>query len=164
MSELQIISLLIMQENMLFSREIYSAGKIFTLPPAVTVVTNLTSVLAKRTSALWAVYGHFLIHRRKSICWTWDIFFCLSINYLPLGTFSCLTSKERGQVSTVSTAVVIFKSLEQAPTHKSPFSESFHRNGAQNVNDLKNISIVQNLLQIFDRTWHSAWSTIMPFL
>ena len=56
MSELQIISLLIMQENMLFSGEIYTAGKIFTLPAAVTVVTNLTSVLAKRTSALWAIF------------------------------------------------------------------------------------------------------------
>ena len=39
MSELQVISLLIMQENMLFSGEIYTAGKIFT----VTAVTNLTS-------------------------------------------------------------------------------------------------------------------------
>ena len=43
MSDLQIISL-IMQENMLFSGEIYIAGKNFTLPPAVTAVTNITSV------------------------------------------------------------------------------------------------------------------------
>ena len=35
MSELQIISLLIMRENVLFSGEIYTTGKIFTLPPAV---------------------------------------------------------------------------------------------------------------------------------
>ena len=40
MSEFQIISLLIMRENMLFSGEIYTAGKIFTLPPAMTALTN----------------------------------------------------------------------------------------------------------------------------
>ena len=44
MSEVQIISLLIMRENMLFSGEIYTTGKNFTLPPAVTAVTNSTSV------------------------------------------------------------------------------------------------------------------------
>ena len=42
MSELN-ISVVIMQENMLISGEIYTAGKSFTLPPAVTAVTNLTS-------------------------------------------------------------------------------------------------------------------------
>ena len=38
------ISVVIMQENMLISGEIYTTGKNFTLPPAVTAVTNLTSV------------------------------------------------------------------------------------------------------------------------
>ena len=32
-----------MQENRLFSGEIYTAGKMFTLPPVVMVVTILTS-------------------------------------------------------------------------------------------------------------------------
>ena len=42
MSELN-ISVVIMQENMLISEEIYTTGKNFTLPPAVTAVTNSTS-------------------------------------------------------------------------------------------------------------------------
>ena len=36
---------LIMQSNMLFFGEIYTTGKDFTLPPAVTGVTNITSGL-----------------------------------------------------------------------------------------------------------------------
>ena len=43
MSELN-ISVVIMQENMLISRKIHTTGKNFTLPPAVTAVTNITSV------------------------------------------------------------------------------------------------------------------------
>ena len=43
MSELK-ISVLIMQMKMLFSGEIYTTDKIFTLPLAVTAGTNLTSV------------------------------------------------------------------------------------------------------------------------
>ena len=43
MSELY-ISVQIVRENMLISRGIYTAGKKITLPPAVTAVTNLTSV------------------------------------------------------------------------------------------------------------------------
>ena len=42
MSELN-ISVVIMRENMLISGEIYPTGKNFTLPPAVTAVTNITS-------------------------------------------------------------------------------------------------------------------------
>ena len=42
MSELN-ISVVIMQENMLISGEIYCAGKNFTLPPAVTALANITS-------------------------------------------------------------------------------------------------------------------------
>ena len=42
MSELN-NSVVIMQENMLISGEIYTNGKNFTLPPAVTAVTNITS-------------------------------------------------------------------------------------------------------------------------
>ena len=34
---------LIMRSNMMFSGEIYTTGKNFTLPPAVTGVTNITS-------------------------------------------------------------------------------------------------------------------------
>ena len=37
------ISVSIMREKMLFSREIYTTGKNFTLPPAVTGVTKITS-------------------------------------------------------------------------------------------------------------------------
>ena len=44
MSELN-ISVVIMRENMLISGEIYTTGKNFTLPLAVTAVTNLTSAL-----------------------------------------------------------------------------------------------------------------------
>ena len=36
-------SVLIVRENMLYSRDIYTTGKNFTLPPAVTALTNLTS-------------------------------------------------------------------------------------------------------------------------
>ena len=43
MSELN-ISVVIMRENILISGEIYTTGKYFTLPPAVTAVTNITSV------------------------------------------------------------------------------------------------------------------------
>ena len=42
MSELN-NSVVIMRENMLISGEIYPTGKNFTLPPAVTAVTNITS-------------------------------------------------------------------------------------------------------------------------
>ena len=42
MSELKIPALTL-RENRLFSGEIYTTGKMFTLPPVVTVVTNLTS-------------------------------------------------------------------------------------------------------------------------
>ena len=42
MSELN-ISVVIMRENMLISGEIYTTGKNFTLPPAVTAWTNSTS-------------------------------------------------------------------------------------------------------------------------
>ena len=110
-----------------------------------------------------------LIHRRKSICSTWEMlgkcFLYLSIHYLSFSTLWFLTSAERGQVSTDSTAVAIFRCLKQAPTRNNPISESFHRKCAKMclVTDLKT-SIIQNLLQIFDRTWHSLWSTIMPFL
>ena len=37
------ISVLIMRDNMIIPGEIYTTGKNFTLPPAVTVWTNLTS-------------------------------------------------------------------------------------------------------------------------
>ena len=43
MNELNISVLIMRQENMLISRGIYTTGKKFTLPLAVTVVTNLTS-------------------------------------------------------------------------------------------------------------------------
>ena len=43
MSELN-ISVVIMRENMLISGEIYTTGKNFTLPLAVTAMTNITSV------------------------------------------------------------------------------------------------------------------------
>ena len=43
MSELNIF-VLIVRENMLISRGIYTTGKKFTLPPAVTALTNSTSV------------------------------------------------------------------------------------------------------------------------
>ena len=42
MGELKIF-VLIGPENMLFYGEIYTAGKKFTLPPAVTALTNFTS-------------------------------------------------------------------------------------------------------------------------
>ena len=45
MSELN-ISVVIMRENILISGEIYTTGKYFTLPPAVTAVTNSTSDLS----------------------------------------------------------------------------------------------------------------------
>ena len=41
MSELEVSVL--MREKMLFSGEIYTTGKYFTMPPAVTGVTNITS-------------------------------------------------------------------------------------------------------------------------
>ena len=44
MSELN-ISVVIMRENMLISGEIYTTGKNFTLPAAVTAVTNITSAM-----------------------------------------------------------------------------------------------------------------------
>ena len=37
------ISVLIMRDNVIISGEIYTTGKNFTLPPAVTAVTNITS-------------------------------------------------------------------------------------------------------------------------
>ena len=43
MSELN-ISVVIMRENMLISGEIYTTGKNFILPLAVTAMTNITSV------------------------------------------------------------------------------------------------------------------------
>ena len=42
MSELN-ISVLIIRETLLFCGEIYTTGKKFSLPPAVTAVTNITS-------------------------------------------------------------------------------------------------------------------------
>ena len=39
---------LIMGEKMLFSGKIYTSGKNFTLPPAVTAGTNITSGLAEK--------------------------------------------------------------------------------------------------------------------
>ena len=42
MSEFE-ISVLMIEEKMLFSGEIYAAGKNFTLPPALTALTNSTS-------------------------------------------------------------------------------------------------------------------------
>ena len=41
------MSALVMPENMSFYEEIYTAGKNFTLPPAVLAVTNLTSANMK---------------------------------------------------------------------------------------------------------------------
>ena len=48
MSELN-ISVLILRADMLISGEIYTTSKNFTLPPAVTAVTNITSAKKKDT-------------------------------------------------------------------------------------------------------------------
>ena len=57
MSDLQIISLLIMRENMLFSGEIYITGKIFTLPPAVTNITSVLDKFGQYSSMILFIFG-----------------------------------------------------------------------------------------------------------
>ena len=57
MSELQIISLLIMRENMLFSGEIYITGKIFALPPAVTNITSVLDKFGQYSSMILFIFG-----------------------------------------------------------------------------------------------------------
>ena len=59
MSELQIISVLIMRESMMFS-----GGKIFTLPLAVSAVTNLTS---GNKIAGWMKVCVGVCHRQRDI-------------------------------------------------------------------------------------------------
>ena len=54
-----------MQENMLFSGEIYTAGKIFTLPLAVTALTNFTSVYLRSAAFCSISSGEA---SRKCVC------------------------------------------------------------------------------------------------
>ena len=60
-SQFQLFS--VMPENMLFYGEIYTAGKNFTLPPVVAVVTILTSALANNglTALPWRRKG--MVHK-----------------------------------------------------------------------------------------------------
>ena len=63
MSELN-NSVVIMQENMLISGEIYTTGKNFTLPLAVTAVTNITSGPNMPNMAKYGIWGtssYFLV-------------------------------------------------------------------------------------------------------
>ena len=58
MSELN-ISVVIMRENMLISGEIYTTGKNFTLPPAV---TNITSDLRNTLFLSFGVFSVFFLN------------------------------------------------------------------------------------------------------
>ena len=72
MSEIT-ISVLIMPENLLLNGEIYTAGKNFTLPPVVPIVTILTSVFTVVALFHTGYTAQIALEQKGYYAYTYDV-------------------------------------------------------------------------------------------